>query len=167
MQGIEHVAVGTLRTTVVWAQARTARAGVFPANLIADHVPVPADEVGRWLNILATVRLLSRYQTVNRTLMYACQPPLAAPAPDGVRPLDTVSPREWWAAVQAAQLPRGTAHGTEIAALLDAEAGMVDRVDVLLKLAALAAAGLLQLHPAADGWHWQMIATVRLTGQAQ
>ncbi|WP_261566928.1 hypothetical protein [Frankia gtarii] len=143
VQGIERVAVRDLRAAVLWAQVRTAHAGVFSASQV--EVPVAmAEDVGRWLDVLAAIRLLSRYQTVSGMWMYTCRSPLAVAAPDGGRPLDTISPREWWAAVVTAQLPTGKASAAQIAAFLDTRTGRVDRIDLLLRLAALAAGGRLR-----------------------
>lgn len=162
--GIEQVAVRTLRMAVIWTQVRTAHAGGVSASLIVDQVPAAADEVGRWLDILVTVGILARLQRVGGAWMYASRAPLTLPSDSG-RPLDAISPREWWAAVDAAQLQTGTASATQIAALLDAACGAVDRMDVVLKLSAGAAAGLLCLH--AEGGHWHTTHRGRLVTRAR
>ncbi|KQC37896.1 hypothetical protein UK82_12925 [Frankia sp. ACN1ag] len=138
--------------------ARTAHAGMFSAGPVAAALAATAIQVGRWLDLLAVLGLLARYPTAVRA--YACQPQLVAAPATGARPLDEVSPSELWAAVVTAQLQTGKASASQIAAFLDTRTSRVDRVDLLLRLAALAACGRLwactddatRLRPTDIGW---------------
>lgn len=158
LANIEQVRACDLRAALVFASARTARVGMFSAVLVAARLRAPAAEVGHWLEVLAVIGLLTRFRTAGGSWAYACQPQLAAvPAGDAARSVDDVTWRELWAALRAAQLPTGTASGEDVAVLLDARAGQVDRVDVTLRLAVLAAGGLLRTcSDGAQGWRWQM-----------
>ncbi|MCM3920329.1 hypothetical protein ND748_01315 [Frankia sp. AiPs1] len=138
-QDIGQASVRALRTSLLVAAARTAHAGMFSAGPVAAALEATAIQVGRWLDLLAVLGLLTRYPTAVRA--YACQPPLVAARAADARPLDEVSPSELWAAVATAQHPTGIATAEAIAALLDSSGSRVDRVDLLLRLAALSAAG--------------------------
>ncbi|CAJ61373.1 MULTISPECIES: hypothetical protein [Frankia] len=139
VQDIGQASVHALRASLLVAAARTARAGLFSAGHVAAALGVPDREAGRWLDLLAVLGLLARYPTAVRA--YACQPQLVAAPAANIRPLDEVSPSELWAAVATAQLPTGAATAETIAALLDSSSGRVDRVDLLLRLAALSTGG--------------------------
>ncbi|WP_261568977.1 hypothetical protein [Frankia gtarii] len=147
VQNIGQASVHALRASLLVTAARTAHAGMFSAGLVAAALEATAIQVGRWLDLLA------RYSTAG-IRAYACQPQLVAAPATGARPLDEVSPSELWAAVVTAQLQTGVATAETIAALLDSPGGRVDRVDLLLRLAALSVGGQRPtgLRLTEDGW---------------
>ncbi len=152
---LTQVPVTTLRAALQWSNTHTDR---FSVALVARQLQVSAEEAERWLDILVRLNLLTRSHTIGPVGAYVCTPQLAAgPTADGRagRALDEVSEGELWAAIRAAQSHRG-AVGEDIAGLLDARAGRVDRLEVTLRLATAAAGGLLIVRQDAQRWRWQM-----------
>ncbi len=111
------------------------------------------EDAGALLTILALLGMCARHPAGSGAL-YTCGPVFAQAPPDAdptVRPLEEIRTRELWAAVRDAQDDAGLIATGALAALLDAAPRRVDRVDVALRLAALAVRDLLVLGPDRGG----------------
>ncbi|TFE28770.1 hypothetical protein E0F15_14650 [Frankia sp. B2] len=138
-----------LAAGLAWADNRARPGGgwIRPQTL-ADRLQAPREQVAAWMATLTTVGIMAEQRTgAGRAYRFAPRrdvPPLVR------RPVDAVRRRELWAALTAAQTS-GPASTERIARVLDAETGRVDREELALRLATLAARRIL----AVDAGCWR------------